>query len=203
MSHADEPTDASESRLATAVSNSRVVTALGGLHNRLSSLGRGEHAARLGAWTRRVVTNSFAYRWFTAEPEPDMIVIDLRETVTVSPFVALLDRLVELLDTAATSSGTVAVCRSLRREFRAAPVRLFGAFVALGSAIALLAGAVLGRIGAITAGVLAALALAGLAGTQVSASWADIVDSRVGGLVIAALEPPADGQPVDANDRDE
>lgn len=69
MSHADGPTDASGSGLATAVSDSRTVAAPGGLDDRLSSLGRGERAARIGTWTRHVVTNSVIYRWLTAEPE--------------------------------------------------------------------------------------------------------------------------------------
>lgn len=38
--------------------------------------------------------NSLLYRWLTAEPEPAVVVIDLRETRTVGPFIALLDRAV-------------------------------------------------------------------------------------------------------------
>lgn len=51
-------------------------------------------ASRLGAtgrilsrWTRQ----SWLYRWLTAEPEPDVIVIDLRETWTVGPVITVLD----------------------------------------------------------------------------------------------------------------
>lgn len=36
---------------------------------------------------------SFGYRWLTAEPEPDVIVIDLRETVTVGPLLGVIDGL--------------------------------------------------------------------------------------------------------------
>ena len=36
---------------------------------------------------------SYCYRWLTAEPDPDVIVIDLRETYAVGPFIALLDRI--------------------------------------------------------------------------------------------------------------
>jgi len=43
----------------------------------------------------RVVQGSFLYRWLTAEPDPEVIVIDLRETYTVGPFIAILDRIVE------------------------------------------------------------------------------------------------------------
>ena len=190
MSNADESADASASRLATAVADSRIVAALAGFDDRLSGLGQGERATRVGAWTRRVVTDSFVYRWLTAEPEPEVIVIDLRNTVTVGPFVAILDRLADWLDTAAKSSRTAAVARSLLTEFRAAPVRLLGAVVALGSAIALLVGVGLGVVGTVVTVVLAALALGGLLGTQVTASWADLVDSRVGTILSAAFEPP-------------
>jgi hypothetical protein len=36
-------------------------------------------------------------QWLTTEPDPDVIVIDLRETVTVGPIVLALDRLVRSL----------------------------------------------------------------------------------------------------------
>jgi hypothetical protein len=45
-------------------------------------------------WTRA----SFCYRWLTKEPEPDVVVIDLRETYTVGPLIALLDRLAPTIE---------------------------------------------------------------------------------------------------------
>ncbi|GAB3319795.1 hypothetical protein [Haloplanus salinarum] len=196
MSHSDD----AESRLAAAVADSRIVATL---DDRLAGVGRGERTERLAARTRRVVTDSFVYRWLTAEPDPEVIVIDLRETYTVGPFVAVVDRLVEGFDAAATSSGAVALARGLLGEFRAAPVRLLGAAVALGCAGGLLAGAVLGALGVVSTAVLVALAVAGLAGTRVTASWADLVESRVGRLVAAALEPPDTGDDgsVDVDER--
>lgn len=50
--------------------------------------------ASLGRWLTDATKHSFLYRWLTAEPEPEVIVIDLRETYTVGPVVAILDRLV-------------------------------------------------------------------------------------------------------------
>ncbi len=41
----------------------------------------------LARWTR----HAWLYRWLTAEPEPEVIVIDLRETYTVGPIIAALD----------------------------------------------------------------------------------------------------------------
>ena len=39
-----------------------------------------------------VLASSWLVRWLTAEPEPDVIVIDLREVRMVRPFVLALDR---------------------------------------------------------------------------------------------------------------
>lgn len=51
-------------------------------------------ASREGTeWARA----SFLYRWLTKEPEPDVVVIDLRETLSVGPFIALLDRVLRWL----------------------------------------------------------------------------------------------------------
>ncbi|WP_135824575.1 hypothetical protein [Halorussus ruber] len=36
---------------------------------------------------------SFFYRWLTKKPNPEVVVIDLRETYTVGPFIRLLNRL--------------------------------------------------------------------------------------------------------------
>ena len=51
-------------------------------------------AASLASRAEAVVRQSYGYRWLTAEPDPSVIVIDLRETRTVGPFVRLLERVV-------------------------------------------------------------------------------------------------------------
>lgn len=53
------------------------------------TLGAAETAgSRFAVLARR----SWLYRWLTAEPEPEVVVIDLRETYTVGPMLAVLDR---------------------------------------------------------------------------------------------------------------
>jgi len=199
MSHSDD----ANSRLAAAVTDSRVVAALDRVGDRLAGLGQGYRAERLGTWGSRTVTESSLYRWLTADPDPEVIVIDLRKSHTFGPFVTVLDCVLAWIDAAATSSSAVALARILLMEFRAAPVRFVGAAVALGSASTLLVSVALGALGVLPMVVLVALAVTGLVGMQVTASWADLVDSQVGRLVIAALEPPADDPPVDADDRNE
>jgi len=48
----------------------------------------------LGSRASRFVRESYCYRWLTKEPDPEIIVIDLRETYTVGPLITLLDRLI-------------------------------------------------------------------------------------------------------------
>ena len=55
----------------------------------------GHRVADVGSTAARYARSSFLYRWLTKEPEPEVVVIDLRETRTVGPFVRLLDGSVE------------------------------------------------------------------------------------------------------------
>jgi hypothetical protein len=44
------------------------------------------------------IRHSVCYRWLTKDPDPDVIVIDLRETYTVGPLIALFDRLAPTIE---------------------------------------------------------------------------------------------------------
>ncbi|MFW5956632.1 MAG: hypothetical protein ACOCQY_04440 [Halorhabdus sp.] len=71
----------------------------------------GNHAL-LGSALRVVIdwiSASWLYRWLTAEPDPDVIVIDLRETVTVGPILAVLERAIALLARGRGSSRSYSV----------------------------------------------------------------------------------------------
>jgi hypothetical protein len=60
-------------------------------------LGRYWTQSRTASWTRLVqhwIKVSWLFQWLTKEPEPDVILIDLRETITVGPVLHLLDWLV-------------------------------------------------------------------------------------------------------------
>jgi len=65
-------------------------------------------------WVRarllEITKASWIYRWLTAEPEPEVIVIDLRETHTVGPFFAMLNAVTPRL----CSSGKIPASRRLR-----------------------------------------------------------------------------------------
>lgn len=72
-----------------------VTTRIDGLRRALETSRLANTAAAAGNWVTMVVQNSWLYGWLTAEPEPEVIVIDLRETYTVGPFIRLLDRIIE------------------------------------------------------------------------------------------------------------
>jgi len=72
----------------TVVENSRVVRIV----SSAASTGSGA-VERLSGYVR----GSYLYRWLTAEPEPEVVVIDLRETYTVGPFIRLVDATIEWL----------------------------------------------------------------------------------------------------------
>lgn len=73
-------------RARSALRVSRVVGVATGVRTRLGSLGRA---------AGDVVRESYVYRWLTKEPEPEVVVIDLRETWTVGPVIGALDRVVD------------------------------------------------------------------------------------------------------------
>jgi hypothetical protein len=61
-------------------------------------------------WTRQ----SYLYGWLTKEPNPDVVVIDLRETYTIGPFIALLDRLSPVFERTWRGSVAFRVTERLR-----------------------------------------------------------------------------------------
>jgi hypothetical protein len=65
----------------------------------------------IGARASEFVQESYCYRWLMKEPEPEVIVIDLRETYAVGRFIALFDRLIPHIEDAwrhsAAGSATI------------------------------------------------------------------------------------------------
>lgn len=150
--------------------------------------------AVLAAWTR----NSFVYRWLTADPEPEVVVVDLRETYTVGPVIALLDRVVPHLERWwAGATFNRALDRTVA-AVRRAPVRVVSVVVAAG-VLANLFLAVAATGFPSPAGLLTHVALLGvaIAGTRVRASWDALAGARTVQLLAAALEPP---EPPDERD---
>ncbi|SFR90085.1 hypothetical protein SAMN05216559_0742 [Halomicrobium zhouii] len=171
-----------------ALDNSRVVAAL---H---APFRDGSRPVRAAQWSAGVVRDSYLVRWLTAEPEPDVVVIDLRETWTVGPVIAVLDWLAP--HGLRMWHGSIArrVLNRTTTAFRDAPVKLTSVVV-LGVALARLALSLgsTGTVSFVAHLVVAALAVAGL---RVDWTWEELRESRFGRLAAALFVPP---EPPDEN----
>ena len=85
MSNRDRP----DGPLARALDGSRVARTL------RAPFRDDSRAMRTARWLSTAVRASFLFRWLTKEPEPEVVVIDLRETWTVGPAIYVLDLLVD------------------------------------------------------------------------------------------------------------
>ena len=145
---------------------------------------------RLGRWLADAVRDSYLYRWLTAEPDPDVIVIDLRETWTVGPFIRLLDATIDRLASAINDSRVAGAVQTGTTITHHQPAVVAGIGL-------LLAGVILG-LASVAAGTLTTPRLAltaitlggGALATRERRSWADLGETRPVALLIAALEPP-------------
>lgn len=174
--------------LERAVERSTTVRAVAGVRDRL--------AARLAPVTRRlapvergvtrVVRASWGYRWLTAEPDPEPVVIDLRETYTVGPVLAVLERVAGAME--GIGGGTAGA--GLVARLRAAPARALGLVCCLAFGASLLAAI---RAGTLTWPVYLFHALGllvGLAGVREHRDWATLEETPVWGMLVAVFAPP-------------
>ncbi|OYR59033.1 hypothetical protein [Halorubrum halodurans] len=161
----------------------------------LSRMGSGslvlDRARSAGERVAAAVRASWLYRWLTAEPDPDVIVIDLRETWTVGPFLRILDRVLDLLIGAVEGSIVATAAATAVERTRETPLRVAGALAVGAGSIAFLA-AVAGDAVSRTllAGALVLYAV-GFVAMRDRRSWSELRDTRPVELLIRALEPPA------------
>ncbi|GAB3669372.1 hypothetical protein [Halopiger thermotolerans] len=153
----------------------------------------GIERSRLASMARtlgRYVRHSWLYRWLTAEPEPEVIVIDLRETYTVGPFIRLLDRILEHFTRATASSRAVELASRVENRFRARPLRVLGTAILGAVVFSGLVSLLFGQLGMgwfVGHAVLMGLSVLGLRSER---TLEDLTETRVWELVIAAFEPP-------------
>lgn len=154
--------------------------------------------ADLVRWGERVIRTSWLYRWLTAEPEADVVVIDLRETMTVGPILRLLERVVDPVAEYWEDSRVSTVATRFADQLAARPVSIVStvALVAIFVNFCLLV--VFGSPSPRSIGMLLVAASLALAGTRVTVSADELTDTDVYALVVALLEPP--DPPEDPND---
>lgn len=145
---------------------------------------------RLRHWT----VHSWLVRWLTAEPDPEVIVIDLRETVTVGPLIALFDWIIRWLGRRFLTSRTARLFAAIHRRLQVAPVRITSGVTLLAVSAYASYGAVAEPLGVLGWALLTTLFVLAFGGLFVDASWREVKQSRAGEWVAQAVAPP---EPID------
>lgn len=142
------------------------------------------------AHVERYVRRSFLYRWLTAEPDPEVIVIDLRETWTVGPILAIFERLLVGLHRAQAGSRVGSLLRATTAALRASPIRVLGAGVAtIGATLTI---ATLLTSDATTRVVIGLIVLlVGVIATRDDRDWETLRETQFVVFLRRVLEPPA------------
>lgn len=137
--------------------------------------------------------SSFLFRWFAAEPEPDVIVIDLEETIVLGPFVGALDTVVGTFRTERHRSAADECGSRLVKHLDESPVRAAGIVVLTATVTA---SAVPLADGSLTTDDLylrLGIALIALLWLRSEASLDDLRATRAARVLRAILEPPEPG----------
>lgn len=198
----DEPDDPAERFVPESVWRRSLVWRT--TRGTLAVLGLAAQRSRLSGLTGRFqgfVEASWLYRWLTAEPDPDVVVIDLRETLTVGPWLAAIDRTLRWLLPATVSSGLFRLGGRTAAVLRARPVQLLSLLVGSGAAAGLLLTVATGEPSPPAVAVLALVVVFAALGSREDRSWTEVRESRWVGLLAAAFEPPE--PPARPEDRDE
>jgi len=186
-------------RLRTAVTSATVVSWIRAAGQIGRAAFEGSALSRLLGWLGRVTRASWLYGWLTAEPEPDVIVIDLRETLIVGPILGILDRLLAPLVRNWQHTESRTLLERLEAAVRARPVRLVSLVVLAAVTASLALSMALGSPSSTSIGFRLLVATLALAGTRIDASTADLAETRTYAVLVALLEPP---EPPEADDRE-
>lgn len=156
--------------------------------DRLSAGSRRSLLGRALSTLATVTKGSSLFRWLTAEPEANVVVIDLTQTVTVAPVIRVFDWIDARVQRAVPGSRTSSLGQRGTAASRHRPVQLFSALVL---------SLVLGRIAlawpAVTTpsvGPLLGIAALALLGLRLTWTWDELVESKPGKLVGSILTPP-------------
>ncbi|WP_436926249.1 hypothetical protein [Halosimplex amylolyticum] len=163
--------------------------------DRLRAVAASSRLAAGVAWSARAVRASWLYNWFTAKPDPDVVVIDLRETHVVGPVIRILDSTFDGLSHGWARARSGQLLEGLHQVLLDRPIQIVSG-AALAAVVASLTVVVaIGSTTEQTVGFILLAAAAALAGTRVRVSWDEVTDSRTYELLVALFEPPEPPEP--------
>jgi len=185
-------------RLRAALTTATTARRLRNVSERVATVFSKSRLATIGRTGEQCIRASWLYRWLTTEPDPDVIVIDLREAYVIGPILGMLDRSFSVFTGGWSQARSGTLLEQFHESIEARPIRTVSHAVLAAVVANLALTAVLGSLATTAIGVRLIAASLALAGTRVNASWDDVTDSRTYGLLVTLLEPP---EPPDERER--
>lgn len=179
-----------ESSVRSAFQGSIAARAVRRLETGLEAASRYSTLTSLVGTATEYVHDAWLYRWLTAEPDPDVVVIDLRQTWSVGPPLAVLDRVVDAIVPGLERASAVRAAEHVADVVRRRPIAIASALgigaLASSLLVSLVAGDPSRRLLAVQIAVAAVLAL----GLRSRTTLDDLRTTRTARLLVAVLEPP-------------
>ncbi|WP_459191160.1 hypothetical protein [Halosimplex sp. J119] len=163
--------------------------------DRLQALAAGSRLAAGVDWSAHAARASWLYNWLTAEPDPDIVVIDLRETYVVGPVIRILDWAFDIFGRGWEHARSGRLFEEFYRLLVDRPIQIGSAAVLAAVVAGLAMTIVLGSPTRETIGFGLLAASVALAGTRIRVSWDEVTDSQTYELLVALLEPPEPPEP--------
>lgn len=178
-----------------ALSSSTIVQWTRNAVNAIVTVTRNSRVAGAARRVDRVSRASWLYRWLTAEPDPDVVVIDLRETRLVGPILALFERVLAPLVRHWDQTWVGGTATRLSDWVAARPVGAVSTVAVVAVLADLLALVGSGSPSHPAVGLrLVALSVA-LAGTRLRLSADELTETSAYAVVVALLSPPDPPEP--------
>jgi hypothetical protein len=147
-------------------------------------------AAAAPRTVRRFVAGSYANHWLRTDPDPAVVVIDLRKTLSGDLFLSMLDAITAPLKQSYKHSGVKRAVRSVSQRIREAPIRV--AAVVLGVVLFAHTALALTTPDEVALVPRLVVALGVWLGLRCTMTWPDLRDGPVGRIVRTALFPPSE-----------
>lgn len=134
--------------------------------------------------------SSYLYRWLTTEPDPQVVVIDLRTTQTVGPIVRALDWALTTVVAFARGSLLYRVSDETSTAVRQAPIRVASVALCVATFTSLTLAVLTSTVGVFDVVLHGVVIVLAFMGTQVRVPIETFTDSRTFELLQNTFEPP-------------
>ena len=186
----DTQADKPSNTIQTMYKQSRVGHKATTLSNHVSTASDTARSATVGKEIKETAVNSFIYRWLTTEPDPDVIVIDLRQTWSIGPLIAGINRTVTELTPGVSNSTITALGERIGSVGQRRPIKIVSLFVLSAVFVGLLGGALTGGLSAAAVVFLLGVAVSAVLGLRSTTTLEELTETRTAKLLVAVFEPP-------------